>query len=52
MSIYSIDDSNMVQRQVSTKEFEKLTAEIHRAVGNKFKDHKDGDCEKLLFKAK
>ncbi|MFY3740513.1 MAG: hypothetical protein HMLIMOIP_000952 [Candidatus Nitrosomirales archaeon] len=33
---------------MSSKEFEKLTAEIHRVIGNKFKDHKDGDCEKLI----
>jgi hypothetical protein len=40
----------MVQREVSKKEFTKLTAEIHHAIRNKFKDHKDGDCEELLFK--
>jgi len=40
----------MVQQQISTREFVKLTAKIHRVIGNKFKDHNDGDCEKLLFK--
>ncbi len=42
----------MPNRQMSTKEFEKLTAEIHRVIGSKFKDHEDGECERLLFKDK
>jgi len=40
----------MVQRHVSKKEFERLTEKIHRVIGEKFKDHKDGDYEELLFK--
>lgn len=40
----------MVQRQISRKEFERLTKKIHHIIGEKFKDHKDGDYEELLFK--
>lgn len=40
----------MVQRQKSKKEFERLTKKIHRIIGEKFRKHKDGDYEELLFK--
>jgi hypothetical protein len=40
----------MVQRQISKKEFERLTKKIHRVIGEKFKEHKDGDYEELLSK--
>ncbi len=42
----------MHKRCMSNKEFERLTEEIHHTIGSKFKDHSDGDCEKLLFEFK
>lgn len=39
------------EKKLTREEFDKLTAEIHAIVGDKLRGHKDGDAERLLFKA-
>lgn len=38
-------------QRLSREEFDKITAEITAAIGDKLKGHKDGDAERLLFKS-
>ena len=38
------------EKKLTREEFDKLTAEITAAIGDKLKGHKDGDAERLLFK--
>ncbi len=37
-------------QKLTREEFEKLTSELTALIGNKLKDHKDGDAERLLFR--
>ena len=36
------------EEKVTKKEFERISAELRELVGNKLKDHKDGDAELSL----
>jgi hypothetical protein len=36
------------EQRITKKEFERLSGEIRELVGNKLKDHKDGDAELSL----
>lgn len=38
------------QEKLTREEFDKIAAEIRALVGNKMKNHKEGDAERLLFK--
>lgn len=38
------------ERKLSRVEFERISAELRALVGDKLKDHKDGDAEEFLFK--
>ena len=38
------------EEKLTRKEFERLTSEMRALVGDKLRNHKDGDAERLLFK--
>ena len=38
------------ERKLSRSEFERISAELRALIGDKLKDHKDGDAEEFLFK--
>lgn len=38
------------KQRLSKEEFDRLTGEIRTIVGDRFKNHKDGDAEQLLLK--
>ena len=38
------------QQKPTKKEFERIASEIRALVGDKLKNHKDGDAEQSLFK--
>lgn len=39
------------EKRLTREEFDKLTGEIRDIIGDKLKGHKDGDAERLLFRA-
>ena len=39
------------EKKLTREEFDKITAEIRAVIGDKLRDHKDGDAERLLFRA-
>ncbi len=38
------------EKKLTREEFEKLTSEMRTLVGDKLRNHKDGDAERYLFK--
>ena len=38
------------EKKLTREEFEKITSEMQALVGDKLRNHKDGDAERLLFK--
>jgi len=38
------------EKKLTREEFEKLTSEMRALVGDKLRNHKDGDAERYLFK--
>jgi hypothetical protein len=38
------------EKKLTRKEFDTITAELTALIGDKLRDHKDGDAERLLFK--
>ncbi len=43
-------EPKQAEKKLSREEFEKITAKLTALIGNKLRDHKDGDAEQLLFK--
>ncbi len=39
-----------VEKKLTREEFEKITSEMRVLVGDKLRNHRDGDAERLLFK--
>lgn len=37
-------------QKLSREEFEKITSELRALVGDRLRDHGDGDAERLLFR--
>jgi hypothetical protein len=38
------------EKKLTREEFDELTSEMRALVGDKLRNHKDGDAERLLFK--
>lgn len=38
------------KEKLTREEFDRITAEMRALVGDKLRNHKDGDAERLLFK--
>jgi hypothetical protein len=38
------------EKKLTREEFEKITSEMQALVGDKLRNHRDGDAERLLFK--
>jgi hypothetical protein len=38
------------EKKLTREEFDKITSEMRALVGDKLRNHKDGDAERLLFK--
>jgi hypothetical protein len=38
------------KKKLTREEFEKITSEMRSLVGDKLRNHKDGDAERYLFK--
>ncbi len=39
-----------VEKKLTREEFEEITSEMRALVGDKLRNHRDGDAERLLFK--
>jgi hypothetical protein len=37
-------------KKLTREEFDRITAELTTLIGDKLRDHEDGDAERLLFK--
>jgi len=43
-------EPKQAEKKLSREEFEKITSEMRALVGDKLRNHKDGDAERYLFK--